>query len=112
MNNHARLGVGSPVTDPFPIAAEDLIEGDPKGRVALLRDEPSVMSGFFEAEPSRFHYTWTGDEMITVLDGRVTIELDDEHLDLGPGDSAFIRKGQKGIWHLHAPFREFFVYIS
>lgn len=109
MSNSARLGADASVTEPFDVAREDLIEGDPKGRVAWLREN---ISGIFEADASKYQHVWPSDETVIVLEGSVTVEIGDDRIELGPGDSASFKKGDKGIWHLHAPFREFFIYTK
>jgi len=55
---------------------------------------------------------WTPDqrETILVLEGRVRIEVDGEPVaDLGPGDMASLPAHVATVWHVTAPFKEFWV---
>ncbi|MEO8328667.1 MAG: cupin domain-containing protein [Candidatus Nanopelagicales bacterium] len=56
--------------------------------------------------------TWTppNRETIHVLEGSVRIEIaDGQTLELGPGDIASLPAGIEEVWHITAPFKEFWV---
>jgi uncharacterized cupin superfamily protein len=98
--------------EPFPI--EDVIHGDPQGRVHWLHqeegDDRMLLVGVFAAQPARFPYTSMGDETLHVLEGRVTIEVDGlEPVELAAGDVVSFEKGLASTWEIHEPFKEFFV---
>lgn len=57
--------------------------------------------------------TWTPPqrETIHVLEGRTRIEIaGGPTLDLGPGDIASLPAGIETVWHVTAPFKEFWVF--
>lgn len=87
-------------------------EGDPRGRGATLieREQDGRFFGayVFACEPSRTSYFLEYDETLHVLEGQVRIELDNgTAVELGPGDSAFLPRGQQSHWTFRTPFREF-----
>ena len=98
--------------EPFPVDPGDIIEGEPTGRVHWLRRDGAtgLATGIFRSEPVTARYEWSQDETIHVLEGEVRIEYGDgDAVDLGPGDVASFRKGDRAVWHIKSPFKEFFV---
>jgi uncharacterized protein len=98
--------------EPFPL--DDVLEGDPQGRVHWLRTEGStgatLMSGIFTGQPSRFNYVFETDETFHVIEGRVTITLDSgESVTLTPGDIVSFPRGAHAVWDIQEPLRKFFV---
>jgi uncharacterized protein len=98
--------------EPFPL--DGVLEGDPDGRVHWLRTsgsgEATLQAGIFEGQPSRFRYTFETDETILVIEGQVTIELDEgESVALESGDIASFPRGAQATWNITQPLREFFV---
>ncbi len=96
------------------LPVEGVVAGELKGRVHWLRQEGvgegMLMAGIFTGEPSTFPYEFAGDETLHVIEGRVTIQMENgESVDLKPGDIASYPKGAKSTWKIHEPFREFFV---
>lgn len=109
-----RSTAASPIVDfePFPIP--DVMEGEPDGRVHWLRQEGSdgrlLMAGIFTAQPAKYPYEFPGDETSHILDGRVTVELEDgTAVELAPGVVVSFERGTKSTWTIHEPFRKFFV---
>lgn len=98
--------------EPFPL--DDVLEGDPEGKVHWLRTEGStdatLMSGIFTGQPSRFNYVFGTDETFHVIEGRVTITLESgEAVDLIPGDIVSFPRGAHAVWDIKEPLRKFFV---
>ncbi len=96
----------------FPI--DGVVAGELKGRVHWLRQEGvgegMLLTGIFTGEPSTFPYQYAGDETFHVIEGSVTIQMENgESVDLKPGDIASFPKGAKSTWVIHEPFRKFFV---
>jgi uncharacterized protein len=91
-----------------------LLEGDPDFQIQVARDTSAsgdlLLVGFAVAQPSSFRYTFEGDESVHILEGEVTIALDEGgSVDLGPGDAASFPKGAQSTWTITAPLKEFFV---
>ncbi len=98
--------------EPFPL--DDVIEGDPRGRVHWLRTagstEATLMAGIFTGQPSRFNYVFETDETFHVIEGSVTITLESgESVDLVPGDIVSFPRGAHAVWDIKQPLRKFFV---
>lgn len=105
-------------TDFVALTAQDAefeaVEGELIMRVHELRNtvgpEGSVWAGVVTIEPVTIHYTFKGHETIHVLEGEVSITVDDERtVHLGPGDVASFAKGARSTWVVKTHFREFFV---
>jgi len=62
--------------EPFPI--ENVIEGDPDGKVSWLRQEGAgdgmLLAGVFTGQPSKFPYVFAGDETFHVLEGETSAD--------------------------------------
>lgn len=98
--------------EPFDLAEEDVLEGEPKARIHWLRPEGhgSQVAGVFRCEPATFQYLWATDETIHVVEGRVRIEVEGgDTVDLGVGGIASFTAGDRGVWQVLEPFCEFFV---
>lgn len=109
------VSTDAPTTwEPFEVPSEDILEPEFKGEVHWLRQvsngDGQLLTGIFTGTPSKFRYTFGGDETFHVIEGRVTIELDDgEKVTLVPGSIASFPKGASSTWTVHEPFRKFFV---
>ena len=105
-------------TDLMPVTAQDAefeaVDGELTMRVHELRNtigpDGSVWAGIATIEPVTIHYTFKGDETIHVLEGEVSITVDDERtIDLKAGDVASFEKGTRSTWVVTKRLREFFV---
>lgn len=97
--------------EPFPL---DAIEGEPNGQVNWLRQTTSgdgmLLTGMFTCDPAKIDYTFVGDESLHLLEGTITVEMEDgETVELQPGDTVSFAKGAKSVWHIHEPMKKFFV---
>lgn len=78
-------------------------------------DRAALSAGFWrvtpEQAPEPFDLVGEADETITILEGRITVEVEggDVH-DLRPGSAASFNKGARMRWTIHEPTVEFFVY--
>ncbi len=104
--------------DFVPLTAEeaefDAVEGELTMRVHELRNttgpDGSVWAAIVTIEPVTIYYTFKGDETIHVLEGEVSVTVDDDRtVDLRAGDVASFKKGARSKWVVKTPFREFFV---
>lgn len=90
-----------------------ILEGDPAGRGFTLYEDfenGARGAGVFECDPSKTTYKLEFNEIIHVLEGEVTIEIDNgSRVDLKAGDIAFLPAGHLSTWTFHTKFREFWV---
>jgi uncharacterized protein len=103
------------------VSAYSLMESDDAwvpfevGRVKWLRQDEDVQAGIWVCDPSeipeRNPTNFDRDETIVILEGRLTVEIEDgPTVELGPGDSASFSRGSIGRWTVHESVKEFFVY--
>jgi uncharacterized cupin superfamily protein len=95
----------------FPL---EVIEGDPQGKVHWLRTstggDGQLLTGMFTAQPSKVKYTFIGDESLHLMEGRVTVEMEDgEQFTVSAGEVAAFPKGANSVWTIHEPMKKFFV---
>ncbi|GGB21665.1 hypothetical protein GCM10011492_09450 [Flexivirga endophytica] len=90
-----------------------ILEGDPSGRGFTLHEdfaEGARGTGIFECAPSKTTYRLEFNEIIYVLAGEATIEIENgSRVDLKAGDFAFLPAGHMSTWTFHTRFREFWV---
>lgn len=79
----------------------DVLEGHPRASVRYDRGSAGSAHrlGLWRCTPGTFTCTEKGDELQTVLEGRlVLIGENGQHHELGPGDSVYTVKGQRVTW--------------
>lgn len=90
-----------------------VLDGTPNGRGFTLFedfDKGARGTGVFECEPSKTTYELEYNEIIYVLEGEVTIELENgSKVDLKPGMQAFLPAGHVSTWTFYSKFREVWV---
>lgn len=90
-----------------------VLDGDPSGRGFTLYEDfadGARGTGFFECDPSKTTYRLEFNEIIYVLEGEATIEIDSgSKVDVKAGDIAFLPLGHMSTWTFHTKFREFWV---
>jgi uncharacterized cupin superfamily protein len=91
-----------------------LYEGEQAGEVHWLRDQPGagnlLYAGLWRTGPLTLNYVFGGDETFQVLEGSVSIELEDgKTVDLSEGDIASFTVGTRSIWRVDKSFKKFFV---
>lgn len=90
-----------------------ILEGEPAGRGFTLFEDfehGARGTGVFECDPSKTTYTLEYNEIIFVLEGEVTIELENgSKVDLKAGMQAFLPAGHTSTWTFHTRFREVWV---
>lgn len=100
--------------DPPP---ETVIAGAPRAEVWSADPLPggaSVRYGFWTGQPGAINCdSYPNDEMFSVIEGLVALECrDGTRLEVGPGDTAVVRKGWQGIWHTLQVTRKIFVIVD
>ena len=94
--------------------SNDAWEPDPDvgGLMNILCEVPGAWAGFtrYDITPEPVHWTPPQREAFVILQGAVRIEISGgPTLELVPGDSASLPAGTDTVWHITAPFREFWV---
>ncbi|MGH1536983.1 MAG: cupin domain-containing protein [Gammaproteobacteria bacterium] len=70
----------------------------------------ATYSGLWRCEPMTFEYEFPGDEMFQILQGTLSIELENgEHVNVQTGDIISFNKGVKSTWTIQSSFKKFFV---
>lgn len=91
---------------PFDSPASDyqIKEGSPQASGRLDAGGPghTTRTGIWRCTKGVFECTEQGDELMTILSGRcrMTNLSCDEHLELGAGDSLFVRDGSRVVWDI------------
>ena len=101
----------------YPVNREDYISGDPKCKLNIIRTKgaltPVHQAMVLTIEPSTFRYRFERDESWIVLEGKVTITLEDgEVIDMEKGDMVSILGGRNSTWEVFEPFKKFVVITS
>lgn len=92
----------------------EVLRGEPIpcGRLDVGRIDSSIRAGIWACSEGTFKCTETGDELQTIVKGRLRIiESDGTEHNFGPGDSFFTRKGERLVWDVVEPMEKvFFTY--
>ena len=78
-----------------------ILRGDPRasGRLDLGRADSAHRMGIWACTAGAFECIERGDELQTIIEGRVRIvRADGTSQEFGPGDSFFTRKGERLVW--------------
>lgn len=93
-----------------------IIRGNPKasGRLDIGASNGQHRMGIWCCTEGAFTCTEAGDELQTIIRGRLILTRDDsESISCGPGDSIFTRKGERVTWDiLEDVTKVFFTYNS
>jgi uncharacterized cupin superfamily protein len=98
---------------PFDNPASDyrILRGNPRasGRLDFGGGDAGHRLGIWACSEGAFECTELGDELQTILRGRLTLtRIDGESIDCGPGDSIFTRRGERVVWEIHQPVVKIF----
>jgi uncharacterized protein len=101
--------------DSWPLASEQILEGDPQASGCLLwkSEDSKLANGIWECTPGVFSWEHA-DETLCLVQGKVTVIPEGgEPIEIRPGDLAFFANGTKTVWrveetvrkafHLHSP---------
>jgi len=108
---------------PWPTLEElpfvKVLSGNPvhSGRFDLGGFGVRTMAGVWQCTPGSFEYTYPGDEICTLIEGRISVVDEDGRThEYGPGDTFYTRKGEVVMWtvietvrkvfHIHDPDAE------
>ncbi|WP_420556320.1 cupin domain-containing protein [Roseovarius sp.] len=85
-----------------PQSAYRIVRGDPvcHGRLDSGGPGHATRAGIWRCSEGAFDCTEQGDEMMVILQGRcrITDHASGDALELGPGDTAFVRDGMRVTW--------------
>ncbi len=91
-----------------------ILRGDPRasGRLDYGGNAEKHRLGLWACTEGAFECTELGDELQTILSGRLTLtRVGGESIECGPGDSIFTRKGERVVWDVHEDVvKVFFTY--
>lgn len=101
--------------EPWPPMKEldfiKVLDGDPvhSGRFDVGGFGKRTMAGVWQCTPGRFEYTYPGDEICTLLEGRIQLVCEDgktHHYTVG--DTFYMRKGEVATWTVIETIRKIF----
>ena len=88
-----------------------IVRGDPRasGRLDLGSSDSVHRMGVWACTAGAFECVERGDELQTILEGRVRIvRADGTSAEFGPGDSFFTRKGERVVWDVLEDMKKVF----
>lgn len=78
-----------------------ILDGNPRASGRIDREDANSRLGIWACTKGAFECTEQGDELQTVLSGRLRLRhADGSSYDFGPGDAFFTRKGERVQWHI------------
>lgn len=81
-----------------------ILRGNPQasGRLDAGANDGAWRLGIWSCTEGAFECTELGDELQTILEGRLTLtRADGETVEAGPGDTIFTRRGERVVWDIH-----------
>lgn len=114
----AQLPLGDLEDWPFDNPDSDyrIIRGNPKaaGRIDFGGDHLPIRMGIWTCTEGAFECTELGDELQTILSGRLRLtRADGESIQCVPGDSVVTRKGERVVWDIEEDVTKvFFTYLG
>jgi uncharacterized cupin superfamily protein len=93
--------VADAALDPWPLTAEQVLEGSPDARGALLwrSEDNRLANGVWECTPGRFTWSFVWDETATLHRGAATVTpRGGTPLELRAGDLVFFPRGLETEW--------------
>jgi uncharacterized protein len=92
--------------EPDDLDPEQVLEGTPVVRAAVLHEDDVVERGVWEITPGVVTDV-EADELFVVVAGRATIEVEDgPTLEVGPGDAVVLEAGARTRWTVHETLRK------
>ena len=81
----------------------EVLSGNPETAIYFFRgdNDSATRLGLWQCTPGEFRCIEKGDELQTLIEGRLTLIFEDgsEHT-LAPGQSIYTEKGEKVIWRI------------
>jgi uncharacterized protein len=108
----AKVAIAEAALKPDKIEAKDIVSGNPRAGdlVFSTSADGRETRGVWSCTRGSFHWTFDTDETAVILQGRVTVQMEDGAiLDLRPGDLAVFPRGQKSVWTIVEDLRKAYV---
>ncbi len=105
-----RASVLAAELDPWPIPADQIVEGDPQAAGSILwkSEDGTLANGIWECTPGTFNWVHAG-ETLCLVEGRVTVTPEGrEPFDIAPGDVVFFPEGTRTRWKVTEKLRKAF----
>ena len=105
-----RQNVEKASLDSWPLAPEQVIEGDPQasGTVLWKSDDSKLANGIWECTPGSFNWVHA-DETACLVKGRATVTPEGgEPIEIAAGDVVFFPEGTKTRWEIQETVRKAF----
>jgi len=96
----------------MPIEKRDILEKDPQAKGKdIFTSENKFFVGIWEANISKFNYTYEEDEVCYILKGKAIVKKKNRKIELNPGDLVFFEKGESVVWQILSKLRKiYFIY--
>ncbi|GAA2489880.1 cupin domain-containing protein [Streptomyces thermolineatus] len=94
--------------EPEPLDPAQVVAGDPQvsGKVLWESEDGRQVRGIWQITPGTVTDT-EADELFVVVSGRATVEVEGgATLEVGPGDLAVLREGDRTRWTVHETLRK------
>ncbi|MFI8788228.1 cupin domain-containing protein [Streptomyces sp. NPDC055105] len=94
--------------EPEPLDPEQVVSGDPvvTGKVLWESADGKQLRGIWQITPGVVTDT-EANELFVVVSGRATVEVEGgQTLEVGPGDAAVLREGDRTTWTVHETLRK------
>ncbi|GAA2745721.1 cupin domain-containing protein [Kitasatospora cinereorecta] len=94
--------------EPEPLDPAQIVSGDPEvtGKVVWESEDGRRLRGIWQITPGVVTDT-EADELFVVVSGRATVEVENgPTLEVGPGDLAVLRAGDRTTWTVHETLRK------
>ncbi|MFD9908200.1 cupin domain-containing protein [Streptomyces sp. NPDC059063] len=91
-----------------PLDPEQIVSGDPvvTGKVLWESADGKQLRGIWQITPGVVTDT-EANELFVVVSGRATVEVEGgDVLEVGPGDAAVLREGDRTTWTVHETLRK------
>ncbi len=105
-----KLPIAEAPVEPAPIAAEDVVSGEPQASVAMLwrNEQGTLFNGVWHCTPGAF-YLDHADETVAFIEGRATVTPEGgDPVELRAGDTGFFPDGTRVLWEVHETVRKAF----
>ncbi|WP_431679924.1 cupin domain-containing protein [Kitasatospora sp. KL5] len=94
--------------EPEPLDPDQIVSGTPEvtGKVLWTSPDGRQLRGLWQITPGVVTDT-EADELFVVVSGRATVEVEGgPTLEVGPGDAAVLRAGDRTTWTVHETLRK------
>ncbi|MGC0328355.1 putative cupin superfamily protein [Streptomyces sp. SAI-170] len=108
MTHSFALHIPDATLEPEPLDPAQIVSGTPEvtGKVVWESADGKQLRGIWQITPGVVTDT-EADELFVVISGRATVEVENgPTLEVGPGDMAILRAGDRTTWTVHETLRK------